>query len=196
MAITSAITTPCRRRRSSRRSANVPFLVSWPNRLPKGSKREELVCLTDLFGIATHAAGRTEVREGVDVLGIVEGKSEPREHVIGYHCHPETPWFRIMVRDKEWKYIYMTNGGREQLFNVREDPNELHQRLTDRPEVATRLRQVAVEALSKPNADRALDGRSLRSVDYRKRPATRIYQFDRSHGVTGFPEHPGDLLHD
>lgn len=175
-------------------SCHVPFLVSWPSRLSMGTKREELVCLTDLFGIATHAAGRTEVREGVDVLGIVEGKAKPREHLIGYHCHPETPWFRIMVREKEWKYIFMTNGGREQLFNVTEDPNELHQRLADRPDVAKRLRQVAVEALSKPNANRALDGGSLRSMEYRKRPAKRIQQFDRSRGVNGFPEHPADVL--
>jgi choline-sulfatase len=175
-------------------SCHVPFLVSWPSRLAKGAKREELVCLTDLFGMATHAAGRTEVREGVDMLGIIEGKSQPREHVIGYHCHPETPWFRIMVRDKDWKYIFMTDGGREQLFNVTEDQNELRQRLSDRSDIADRLRKEAIEALSKPNVDRALDGGSLRSIEYRRRPAKRIYQFDRSRGVNGFPKHPSDLL--
>lgn len=175
-------------------SCRVPFLLSWPKRLPKGTKRKELVCLTDLFGIATHAAGRTEVRDGVDVLGIVDGKAKPREHLIGYHGIPGTPRFKVMVRDGEWKYIYMSNGGREQLFNLKEDPDELTQRLADSPDVAARLRGAAVEACSRPNVARAMDGDSLRRFEYAPFPRSRIYQFDRSRGVKSFPDHPSDVL--
>jgi hypothetical protein len=38
---------------------------------------------------------------------------------------PGTRHFKFMVRSGDWKYIWMANGGREQLFNVKEDPNEL-----------------------------------------------------------------------
>ncbi|MBW7461503.1 sulfatase-like hydrolase/transferase, partial [Paenibacillus sepulcri] len=38
-------------------SARVPFMVSWPARLPKGERIDELVCLTDLFSIVPHAGG-------------------------------------------------------------------------------------------------------------------------------------------
>ncbi len=34
-------------------ACRVPFLVSWPAQLPERQQRGELVCLTDLFGIAT-----------------------------------------------------------------------------------------------------------------------------------------------
>ncbi|MCF7864197.1 MAG: sulfatase-like hydrolase/transferase, partial [Kiritimatiellales bacterium] len=43
-------------------SSRIPFLLSWPARLPQGSQCGELVSLTDLFGIATSAAGRPELR--------------------------------------------------------------------------------------------------------------------------------------
>lgn len=50
-------------------SARVPLLVSWPERLTEGRNRSELVCLTDLFGLATSATGEGEMRDGADLLG-------------------------------------------------------------------------------------------------------------------------------
>jgi choline-sulfatase len=175
-------------------SCRIPFLVSWPKKLPRDVRRKELVCLTDLFGIATTAAGRPEIREGVDALGILTGKATPRDHLIGTYGTPGTSRFKVMVRDPQWKYIFMANGGREQLFNLVEDPGELRQRIDDQADVAARLRNVAVQALGLPNARRALDGKELRSFRFSKRPARRIYQFARSRGVTGFPKNPGDVL--
>jgi hypothetical protein len=40
----------------------------------------------------------------------------------------------------------------------------------------------------------ALDGNKLRAFPFRQRPPTRIYQFDRSRGVVGFPDEPQDAL--
>ncbi|MCC6488832.1 MAG: sulfatase-like hydrolase/transferase [Candidatus Hydrogenedentes bacterium] len=175
-------------------ACHVPFLVSWPERLPRDVRRDELVCLTDLFGIATSAAGSRELRDGVDVLGILEGSAQPREHLIGYYGTPGTPRFKIMVRDMDWKYIYMANGGVEQLFNLRDDPQELRQRINEQPDVAERLRHVAASALNRVNANRALDANGdLLRLPIEDRPLTRIYQFDRSRGVTGFPQKPEDV---
>ncbi|MFW6058638.1 MAG: sulfatase, partial [Phycisphaeraceae bacterium] len=63
-------------------SAHVPMLVSWPAQLPQNVQRDELVCLTDLFGMATHAAGQTETRDGIDVLGMLQGEAPPREQLV------------------------------------------------------------------------------------------------------------------
>jgi choline-sulfatase len=175
-------------------SCRVPFLISWPKRLPQDVRRDELVCLTDLFGIATSAAGKPDLRQGVDVLGIIKGRAKPREHLIGYYGTPGTRRFKIMVREKDWKYIFFANGGGEQLFNLSEDPWELHQLITDRPDVAGALRSVAVAALKRPNVDRAREDGKLRAFSFEARPRTRILQFDHSRGITGFPEHPKDLL--
>ncbi len=176
-------------------ACHVPLLVSWPERLPAGQQRQDLVCLTDLFGIATHAAGEPETREGIDVLALLEGEAAPRDHVVGFYGTPGTWMFKIMVRDAEWKYIYMANGGQEQLFNVSEDPHELRQRTVDRPDVVDQMRAAASEALRRPNADRALDENgALRAFSLQERAIQRIYQFDRSRGVAGFPENPADAL--
>ncbi|MBI5091774.1 MAG: sulfatase-like hydrolase/transferase [Candidatus Hydrogenedentes bacterium] len=175
-------------------SCHVPFLLSWPARLPKDVRRDELVCLTDLFGIATSAGGKKELRDGADVLGMLAGQAPPRERVIGYYGAPGTPLFKIMVREGDWKYIYFANGGREQLLNVTEDPSELKQRLDNSPEVAKRLREAAVKAVSMPNADRALENGVLKRYPFEARPLKRIYQFDSSRGVKGFPKRPEDAL--
>ena len=80
-------------------SARIPFLVSWPARLARDQRRTELVCLTDLFGIATTAAGEPELREGRDVLGMVAGAAAPRDVLVGYYGLPGTDAFKVMVRD-------------------------------------------------------------------------------------------------
>lgn len=56
-------------------SAHVPFLVSWPARITADRRCAELVCLTDLFGIATTAAGRPQLRDGIDALGVLDGSA-------------------------------------------------------------------------------------------------------------------------
>jgi len=175
-------------------ACHIPFLVSWPQRLPRDARRTELVCLADLFGIATNAAGQPDTRDGFDVLGMLEGKASPREFLIGMYGTPGTPLFKVMVRRGPWKYIYMANGGREQLFNVEEDPRELLQRLGDAKETAAEMRSIAETSLACPNADRALENGRLRAYPFAERPRQRTYQFDPSRGVRGFPEHPQDVL--
>ena len=175
-------------------ACHVPFLVSWPERLRGNERRTDLVCLTDLFGIATGAAGALDIRDGMDVLGMLEGSAPAREVLIGYYGTPGTRLFKVMVREGPWKYIYMANGGREQLFNLEEDPHELRQRLEDCSAVAKGLREAAAAALNTINASRALEDGKLKQLPFEARPLRRIYQFDRSRDVTGFPEQPGDVL--
>jgi choline-sulfatase len=185
-------------------SCHVPFLLSWPARLPADVRREELVCLTDLYGIAAHASRASasdpvavadvDVRDGVDVLGLLEGSASPREAIVGMYGEPGTPQFKVMVRDRRWKYIYLANGEREQLFDLVDDPHELANRIADWPEVGRRMRERAIVACGTPGAADALDGGRLRGFPFRAREAGRIYQFDRSRGVIGFPERPQDVL--
>ena len=174
-------------------SCHIPFLVSWPARLPGNVRREELVCLADLFAIATAASGVVDTRDGMDVLGMMEGRVPPRDALIAFYGTPGTPRFKLMIRLNEWKYIYMANGGREQLFHLTEDQNELIQRLDSEATTVAQMRHMAIAALNRPNVDRALENGALKAFPFEARPLTRIYQFDRSRGVTGFPERPGDL---
>jgi choline-sulfatase len=175
-------------------SCHIPFLVSWPRKLPAGKRNDQLVLQTDLFGIATTAAGHPEMREGTDVLGVLEGRARPRDYLFGYYGTPGTPRFKIMVRHRDWKYIFIANGGREQLFNIREDPHELQNLMASHAEVAKQLHARAVAACNRPGAREALDRSQLRAFPFEKRRRERIYQFDRAKGVTGFPVNPEDML--
>jgi len=176
-------------------SCHVPLLLSWPARLPADTRRDELLCLTDLFGIATSAAGEADLREGADVLGMLAGDSPAREHVIGMYGQPGTPQFKVMVREGDWKYIYIANGGREQLFNVTEDPNELRELTGEHPEVVSRLRTVATAACDVPGARDGLDSAGLKAFPFTARTTPgRIYQMDTSRNVRGFPTRPEEAL--
>ncbi len=175
-------------------SCHVPFLVSWPARLAAGKKCDELTALTDLFGIATTAAGKQELRQGVDVLGVVEGKAQARSDLFGYYGEPGTPLFKIMVRNGAWKYIHMANGSSEQLFNLHEDPKELSNLTASHADVAGKLRATATRRCERPDLRAAIDGGGLRAFPFKPRPLQRIYQFDRSRGITGFPKRPENVL--
>ena len=175
-------------------SCHIPFLVSWPARLSAGSACGELASLADLFGIASSAAGKPEIREGSDLLGVLEGRAQPREYLFGYYGEPGTPQYKMMARWREWKYIYMANGGREQLFNLRDDPREVTNLASPRKDIAGRLREKAIAACRTPSLQAALDTGGLRSFPFTERRRQRIYQFDTSRGVRGFPKKPQDVL--
>jgi choline-sulfatase len=175
-------------------SANVPMLLSWPAELPADVRNDELVCLTDLFGIATGAAGEQECRDGIDVLGMLQGEAAPRDHLVGYYREPGTRHFKTMVRRGDWKYVYMANGGREQLFDLAEDPNELEQRRDADPDVAAELHQLAVTALEDHGCASALEDGRLRDFPYAERPRERIYQMGED--IETFPDNPADVVDD
>jgi choline-sulfatase len=175
-------------------ACRVPFQLSWPEKLPSETVRNELISLADLFGIATGAAGECQAREGIDVLKMLRGECAPRDYLVGLAQIPGSHDFKVMVVTDQWKYIFMANGGREQLFNRKNDPNELSNCVSSFCQIRDDLYALAVQACRVPGAVDALDGDKFRSFPFRQRKPMRIYQFDRSRGVSGFPDKPEDTL--
>jgi arylsulfatase len=175
-------------------SARVPFLLSWPAKLPRRQSCDALVGLHDLFAIATGAAGRLTTRQGMDVLGMLRGEVSPRQRLVSYYGRPGTPRFKLMVRQGVWKYIRMANGDREQLFNLKKDPREFRNLARSTPAVLAEMRNTSIGACDVPGARDALTGRRWRLFPFTARPLQRIYQFDHSRGVTSFPRRPQDVL--
>jgi choline-sulfatase len=125
---------------------------------------------------------------------MLRGECARRQHLVGMVEPPGSHDFKLMVVTDEWKYIFMANGGREQLFNLRQDPNELSNCVASDCKIRNDLHALGVQACQVPGAIDALDGEKLRAFPFRQRPRTRIYQFDRSRGVVGFPDRPEDAL--
>lgn len=99
-----------------------------------------------------------------------------------------------MVRTPQWKYIYPANGRRELLFDMVNDPHELANSAAAEAATVALLKSKAVETCGRPSVRRALDGEGMREFPFEARPPRRIYQFDRSRGVSGFPERPEDVI--
>jgi choline-sulfatase len=100
----------------------------------------------------------------------------------------------MMVRSGRWKYIFMANGGREQLFDVESDPHESKNLASTQSSIARKFRSQAVAAISGPHMKESLAESDLRAFPFTARPRNRIYQFDRSRNVTGFPKNPKEEL--
>src|SRR5438093_12371160 len=145
--------------------------------LPAGTIRTELISLADLFGIATGAADACEVRQGIDVLKMLRGECAPREYLVGMVEIPGSQDFKVMVLMGEWKYIFMANGGREQLFNLRHDPNELSNCVSSCSRIRDELYALAVQGCRVPGAMDALDSDKLRAFTFPKRKPTLLHQF-------------------
>lgn len=175
-------------------STRIPFLLSWPRKLAGSSRSNELVCLTDLFGIATSAAGKPEIRQGADVLGSLTNNVQGRKRLFGYHGRPGTNKFKVMVREGSYKYIWMANGGNELLFDLAADPNEKQPLQKKHPHIVEELRNEISNLLKEEGAVEAFDGEDLKKFVYETWDLQRIYQFDHSRGVTGFPGDPAELI--
>ncbi|QOR70664.1 sulfatase-like hydrolase/transferase [Ruania alkalisoli] len=181
-------------------STRIPFLLSWPRMLPADQACADLVCLTDIFGICTTAAGRPDLRQGHDVLGTLLGRGAPRRRLIGYHGRPRTRRFKAMVVQDRWKLIFLANGGHRLLFDVESDPDELTALQHEHPGVVAELTRALIEDLIAEGCSAALvdgaEGTHLWTQPYEVWERTRIYQFDKSRGITGFPENPATVCHD
>ncbi len=184
----------CQKQNFFEQSCRVPFLVSWPERLPQNEKCDALVSLSDLFGIATNASGESELRQGCDVLGVLQSAAAPREYLFGLCGNPGTRELRVMVRWQNWKYIFIANGGAELLFHLRDDPAEKVQRLESEPEIARDLRAAAAQYLEAEGVLPALEDGDLKSFSLEAPQPKRCYQFAEDLGVMSFPNHPADVL--
>ncbi len=163
-------------------STKIPFLLSYPRKIDKDTLDDRLVSLTDLFAIATAAAGETELRDGVDVLN--GGK---RDVVFGVYGRPGTARFKIMARAGDYKYIYFANGGKEQLFNLKKDPNELKNVVKTEADVAGRMRKIAIDkCLCESGLAGAATESGMVAFDYEQRTLLRLHQFDFSKNVTDY----------
>jgi len=162
-------------------STKVPFLLSAPHLLPQNIISYDLICLTDLFAIATKGAGCLERRDGFDILG-----GDKRDQVVGVYGGPGTPLFKIMLRKDQYKYIFMANGRREQLFDLSADPNELVNLVETHSRLRAELREWATSYCKKPGLYQALENNELRGYEFKVRDKKRVFQFEMSKNINNF----------
>ena len=162
-------------------STRVPYLVSLPGVFQKNVRSDALVCLTDLFALATAAAGEVQTRDGIDIIA-----GQKREYLAGVYWRPGTSGFKIMIRKDDWKYIFIANGGREQLFNVKNDPNEVSDLSESHIDVKLYLKNLAREYCQQPGLYAALDNGDLREFPFAVQKPIRVLQFSYDQDIKDF----------
>lgn len=157
-------------------STHIPMLISWPARLAP-AQDSALLCHADLFGLFTSAAGVPDLRDGIDLYTHLLDHAPTREYLFACYGRPGTPRFKCMIRRGAWKYIYMSNGGREQLFQLDWDPRELCNRMELNPEIAAEMRAIAAAHCERDGLRAAVCDGKLIAHPYTPRPLERIHQF-------------------
>ena len=142
-------------------SVKVPFIMSRPGHLPEDVLCSELLShydfmptLLDYLGFEIPGA---EGLPGRSFAPLLRGESySGHERVVVYDEYGPVR----MVRTHDWKYIHRYPYGPQELFNLKDDAEEVHN-LVDQPECADTLRELkaGLEEWFLRYVDPRLDGR-------------------------------------
>jgi uncharacterized sulfatase len=116
---------------------HVPFVITWPSKIPGGQTFEHPVSALDVAATAAALAGiETQPGDfdGVNLIPHLTGeKKSPPHDFLAWR------WIaQAAIREGEWKLL--RGGQREYLYNLANDLEEKHNLASQHPEVANRLR--------------------------------------------------------
>lgn len=153
-------------------SVRVPLIVNWPGVVPAGQRREEVVSALDvtatlLDGLSAPALPNSP---GRSLLPLIDGREDLpvwenvafSEYCTDQFGPPEGAYQR-MIRREEWKLIYY-HWQPPQLFNLREDPDELVNRAED-PGCAAVLADLTTAVLDGWDPDRIVARMAEKKAD-------------------------------
>ena len=114
----------------------VPFLVSWPARLPAGKVYEQPVITLDIAATAAAVAGlpHDDGLDGVNLIPYLSGQVQGAPHDALYWRF----WNQSAVRSGQWKYIQAGNAAKY-LFDLSTDAPEKQNVIAEHPDVARAL---------------------------------------------------------
>ena len=117
----------------------VPFVASWPGRLPAGTAFDQPVIQLDILPTVLAAAGigRPDGLDGVDLLPFLTGDRKTAPHEALYWRFGQQ-W---AIRMGDWKLVEATGSDGPKLFNLASDRGEQHDRSAAEQETRERLEQ-------------------------------------------------------
>jgi arylsulfatase A-like enzyme len=120
----------------------VPFIVSWPGKLPKGKVCDEPVISLDVVPTICAAAGvglpDDSVYDGKNMLPILQGQTKGPLHKNLFWYDGEKQW---AVREGKWKLLFNRQGSLE-LYDLEADISEKNNLAKQRPEIVQHLQQI------------------------------------------------------
>ncbi len=114
----------------------VPFIMNWPNGLPKGKVYKRPVISLDIAATSLALAGKEvpEDLDGVNIVPYINGEKEGDPHDAIYWRF----WQQAAIRMGDWKYLKFHEA--EFLFNVATDEHEHKNLIMENPNKAKELK--------------------------------------------------------
>ncbi|MEQ1858691.1 MAG: sulfatase-like hydrolase/transferase [Chthoniobacteraceae bacterium] len=123
----------------------VPFLVSWPAKLPRGKDYAQPVIALDFFATAVAVSGATLPAgvklDGVNLIPFLSGEmtGAPHKHLFWRTGGGD----QLAVRAGDWKWM-RRQGGQPQLYNLASDIGEATDIAAKEPAKAAELEKIAL----------------------------------------------------
>ncbi len=144
----------------------VPFVVSWPERLPAGRTDERPVSSLDVFATALGVAGvampADRRYDGVNLIPYLTGENNgvPHERLFWRNSA------LLAVREGDWKLVRGA-GATDELYDLKSDVVETKNLAAAQPAIAARL-AAALEAWNKELVEPAFPGAAGRTAPGKK----------------------------
>lgn len=143
----------------------VPFLVRWPGKTPANAVCDQTICLTDLFATFAEILGKPLPENGaedsISMLKAFRGEAgdKPIRDFTIHHSFQGV----FALRQGPWKAIFHLGSGgftaptkeepkpdgpTGQLYNLKDDPQEEHNRWLEEPEIVQQMTQMLEYAKS------------------------------------------------
>jgi len=141
-----------------------PMIVKWPGVTKPGSISDEIVISNDfyptLLEMASLPTSSYQHTDGVSLVPLLKGqKTLQREaiywHYPHFHCFGETPASAIRVGD--YKLIEHYDGGKIELYNLKNDIGERDDLFLKEPLVAVELKEMLHKWLKSVDAEMPTD---------------------------------------
>jgi arylsulfatase A-like enzyme len=137
-----------------------PLIVRWPGHVPAGRVDDKTVMsAVDFFPMFCRLTGAPlpggVAFDGEDLTESFFGKSMERHHPLFWEYgrndsgfdYPKNPRDRspnVALREGKWKLLVNADGSGAELYDLEADRNETRDVATANPEIATRLREAAL----------------------------------------------------
>ncbi len=153
----------------------VPFIVEWPDKTPKNTKSDKIICTTDFFAtcaeLSTYDIKDNAAEDSYSMLSLIKGENNEsvRPHIVHHSSNGS-----FAIRQGDWKLCLCAGSGgwgyprtqdikREkldlpsaQLYNLKKDIGETQNLITKHPEKAQELKealkQIILNGRSTPGA--------------------------------------------
>lgn len=135
----------------------VPLIVKWPGVVEEGSQTADKVMIEDIFPTFLEVAGvahpEKDSDDGQSFVPVLEGKKAPAKRSFYWHFpHTYDQYPYSIVRNGDWKLIYLHEDQKLELYNIAEDISETQDLILEQPKIAKKLAKALTSFLKESQA--------------------------------------------